>query len=138
VIQTWIELHDSEVLQVQRSDVGVALLLDAYVHRWEKGKEGWRGTGWTQAVRCTIGSVARSWKPPVLPARISDGHLYAPELHTRNMIPLPFSHNGRARLTLIFDTGAEFQLEGETIRLESIGPAQYVEDLPEEMRPEIR
>jgi hypothetical protein len=37
VIKTWVELHDSEVLQVQRSDEGAALLLDAYVHRWEQG-----------------------------------------------------------------------------------------------------
>jgi hypothetical protein len=137
VIQTWIELHDSEVLQVQRSDVGVALLLDAYVHRWEKGKEGWQGTGWTQPVRCTIGYVAKSWKPPVLPARISNGHLHAPDSEPGNIIPLPFSYDGPVVLTLIFDTGAEFQLEGDAVRLESIGPAQYVEDLPEDMRPDI-
>ena len=53
------------------------------------------------------------------------------------MIPLPFSYDGPALLMLIFDTGAEFQLEGDAVRLESIGPAEYVEDLPEDERPDV-
>ena len=123
---------------MHRNDVGVALLLDAYVHRWEQVKEGWRGTGWTQPVRCTIGHVAKSWKPPVLPARISDGHLHAPDSEPGNLIPFPFNYEGPARLSLIFDTGAEFQLEGDAVRLESTGRAQYVEDLPDDLRPKGR
>jgi hypothetical protein len=86
-------------------------------------------------VRCTIGHVVQSWESTVLPARISDGHLHAPDSAPGNMIPLPFSYDGPALLMLIFDTGAEFQLEGDAVRLESIRPAEYVEDLPEDERP---
>jgi hypothetical protein len=137
VIKTWVELHDSEVLRIERAGSdGVVLELDAYVHRWERVGDHWRGTGWAQPVRCTIRDVREKWQAPTLPARIDDGHLQAHDSWPGNLIPLPFQYDGEVRLSLLFESTEHIDWLGRSVQLEATGAAAFLEDLPEELKPD--
>jgi len=137
VIKTWVELHDSEVLRIEHAGSDrVVLELDAYVHRWESVGGHWRGTAWAQPVRCTIGDVLAEWQAPTLPARIDDGHLQAHDSWPGNLIPLPFRHEGEVRLSLLFESTEHIDWLGKSVQLEATGPAAFLEDLPEELKPD--
>ncbi len=89
-VTDWLEFHDSILTGFDARDTGVELLLDAYIHRWERRDDRWRGTGWMQGVRIVVSNSVSPSALPMLPVDISDGWLRLGAV----------AHNDRVRLPL--------------------------------------
>jgi hypothetical protein len=131
--RTWLELHDSTVNAVKRDPSGVIVELDAYVHRWDRMAEVWKGTGWMRQVLMRFGSV----HVPAIesPTEISDGWLQVSDVRHDNLIRLSLESTAPARLWLQLTNGNEFAITGQGVQLIAAGEATYVEDLPADLRP---
>jgi hypothetical protein len=70
-----------------------------------------------------------------LPVDILDGELMAGGTTHSNMVPLPFTAHGKTQLNLLFKTAEGLDLLGTGVELTAVGPARYVEDLPEDLWP---
>ena len=58
-----IEFHDSTISSVEHNGEAARLTLDAYVHRWERVNESWKGTGWGQRVEILVLGAAKLTSP---------------------------------------------------------------------------
>ena len=122
-----IELHDTRVERIERTDGSIVLWLSAYMHESDgrPGRDG--GTGWRLPARLVIenGEFGRPFSSPSL--RITDGHVAIGDCVFDNGLPLPFDKHGEIRLFL---SGAEGELliSGDHAYLEATGPAVYVEE----------
>ncbi len=132
---SWIEFHDSELLGVNAVDGGVEVLLSAYVHAWDVGEDGRRGTGWSQPVRIKLTNAVASAVEYALPLRISNGHMTVGVEISRNLVPLPFVATERTTLWLEFPNGILFEAVGASVDLEATGSARYIEPLPPDLWP---
>lgn len=133
----WLEFHDSTLTRFEPNDTRIELLLDAYIHRWEKLGDEWRGTGWTQPVSIVVGgTVAGSFALPTLPVEISDGWLQLGTTAANGIVRLPLQTSGVVRIRLQLSTADVVELVGSEVRIEATAPARYVEDLPLDVRPQ--
>ncbi len=132
---SWIEFHDSQLIDVHAVDEGVEVLLSAYVHAWDVAGDGRRGTGWNQSVRIRLTNAVASAVEDALPLRISNGHMtVGGEIH-RNLVPLPFTATERTTLRLELPRGMLFEAVGASVALEATGSARYIEPLPADLWP---
>jgi len=134
-LPSWIEFHDSVLTAVNQSAEAREILLDAYVHRWEKFGNQWRGTGWEQPVRIRMQNAVGSEALPVLPAEISDGELRASGLTQGTLLPVPFESSGDCGLLLRLVGGSTIDINGRGLQVEALGSGRFIENLPEDMRP---
>jgi hypothetical protein len=74
-VTEWLEFHDSTLTGFDARETHVELLLDAYIHRWERLNDGWRGTGRMQSVRIIVSDAIGLSAVPLIPVDISDGRL---------------------------------------------------------------
>lgn len=133
----WLEFHDSTLTWFAPHDTRIELLLDAYIHRWEKLDDEWRGTGWTQPVSIVVDdSVGGSFALPTLPVEISDGWLQLGTTAANGIVRLPLRTSGVVKMRLELSTGDIVELAGREVRIEVTAPARYVEDLPLDLRPQ--
>jgi hypothetical protein len=131
---TRIGFHDS-TLQSAAVDVDAAvILLDAYVYRWELIDERWRGTGWSQLVRISIGTPAIG-ESTSRSIEIYDGCLEVGTSRLGGAVPLPFSAEGPVSLRISPRVGAEIGFSGQGVTVEEVGEASFIEDLPSDMAP---
>jgi hypothetical protein len=130
----WLEFHDSILTAIRPGETHVELLLDAYIHRWERVNDDWRGTGCCQRVRITMTRPVAVPAAPLLPVAIADGGVQLDAI-TADVVRLPFDATGAVRVWLQLITADVLELSGGAVRLEGAEPARYVEDLPAEMRP---
>src|SRR2546426_10441141 len=72
---SWIEFHDSELMEAARSDLETSILLDAYVHRWDD-LDRRSGTGWMQQVRLIVGKAVGHLPTLSGPTRIAGLHSF--------------------------------------------------------------
>ena len=107
----WLEFHDSTLA---RLDVAghVELLLDAYIHRWERVNDGWKGTGWMQSVRIVVSNAVGLSAVPLLPVGISDGRLQLGRLAPKDIVRLPLQASGQIRIWLQLTTADVVELTG--------------------------
>ena len=120
---------------MQACTTHVELLLDAYIHRWERVNDAWKGTGCVQHVRIVVSSPAAGPAMPPLPVDIYDGSLQLGTATSDCIVGLPFQASGAVRLWLQLVTGDVVEFTGSAVRIEGTGPAQYIEDLPLEFLP---
>jgi hypothetical protein len=124
-----IELHDSEVSQIH--EIGQSVVVEfspAYVHK-SHGKPGIdAGTGWVQNARLTLTGATVSGDRPPLPRALWDGSLLVGGLERDNTLPVPLQAYGPIELRLVFASGQEIVVSAESIELEFIGEASYVEE----------
>jgi hypothetical protein len=124
-----IELHDSEVSQIH--EIGQSVVIEfspAYVHK-SHGKPGVdAGTGWVQNARLTLTGATVSGDRPPLPGALWDGSLLVGGLEHDNVVPIPLAARGSVELRLFFASGQEIVVSAESIELELIGEASYVEE----------
>lgn len=132
----WLEFHDSTLEAVRASDAHVELLLDAYIHRWERVNDEWKGTGWMRRVRIAMTRPAAVPAVPFLPVEISDGDLQLDAVPRHVMVRFPFEASGAVRLWLQLITSDVVECTGSAVRIEGMEPARYLEDLPADMRPQ--
>ncbi len=124
-----IELHDSECLQVEVGDDGTGfVLLDAYVHRSE-GRPGWEaGEGGIQRVRLTFQNVAINGLVGDLPAYIYEGSLATGDAVLDNMIELPASYPEESIFKIMLSEDARvLTVSGTNVNLLIEGEFRYVE-----------
>jgi hypothetical protein len=129
-VKAALELYDSRVDRVDLVDGGAIVHFShAYIHKSSgtPGKDA--GTGWSQEAQLILAAVADFGPLPALPAAISDGYLEVGAIR-HPLIPLPFSRRGRAILSLVLESGAEFEVVGERPVVELIGPARFLENYP--------
>jgi hypothetical protein len=131
-LPNWIEFHDSTLTAITQSADGTAIELAAYVHRWERLGDQWRGTGWEQPVRMRTESAGGPLIVPALPADISDGELRAEGLTQGDLVPLPFEAPGDFALKLRMVGGGVIDIIGRGLQIEPFGDASFIEDLPDD------
>jgi hypothetical protein len=135
-LPSWIEFHDSTLTTVKQSSDGGEVELIAYVHRWDLIGDQWRGTGWEQPVRMTMQSAVSASLAPVLPIDISDGEPRADGLTPDDLVPLPFESPGDFALILQLVDGSVINISGRGLSVDGLDGARFVEDLPEDMKPD--
>ena len=136
-MSTTLEFHDSTLTALSETSVGVTLDLDAYVHRWEASGDSWHGTGWMQPVRILISGARREQLAAALPLDIAGGRLRVGAITHRNVIPLPFSALDSVGLWLQLVDATIVEAEGSAVSVEPCGEANFVEDLPDDLRPVV-
>jgi hypothetical protein len=132
---SWMEFHDSWLESAELGADGAFLLLKAYVHRWEQVDGIWKGTGWSQPISVTIG-------PPAIGDETTEelglygGCLTIDSRVHNNWLPLPFSAEGQVALRFDLTEGGIIEFMGRNVRVEAVGEATYVENLPDDMKPD--
>jgi len=129
-----IELHDTRVERIERTDSKIVLWLSAYMHESD-GRPGLdRGTGWSLPARLVIenGEFDHPFSSPSL--WVTDGYIAIGDGVFDNLIPLPFDEHGEIHL-LFSGAEGELAIHGSRVCLEPTGPAVYVEEsFPSEER----
>jgi hypothetical protein len=128
-VNTIIELHDSTVAEIVRSDGTVIVhFLPAYLHKSE-GRPGFdSGTGWVQEARLIFVDAFVSGGFPDLPCRVMDGESVVGGERHGNIIPVPLEVTESTELRLIFDSTHIVTVTGRGVRLEMFGEPRYVEE----------
>jgi hypothetical protein len=134
-VTEWLEFHDSALTAVSTRATHVEILLDAYIHRWERLHNVWKGTGWSRSVRILVSSPAAGPATPPLPVDISDGRLEFGAVTSDGIVGFPFQASGVVRLWLQLVTADIVEVTGSAVRIEGTGPGRYIEDLPRDWRP---
>jgi hypothetical protein len=134
-VPTRIEFHDSTLKGCEQFGADVEIGLDAYVHRWNMVDGAWRGTGWVQPVRVLVSNVVGPWVAPVTRVDISSGRLRVGDVIHDNTVELPFVASDSIEVWLQLASSEVVELAGLAVRIEPVGEARYVEDLPDELRP---
>ena len=132
----WLEFHDSTLTGLDAREPNVELLLDAYIPRWERLNDGWRGTGWMQSVRIVVSNATGLSALPRLPVKISDGRLQLGTVALNNVVRLPLQASCVVRIWLQLATADVVELTGSAVCLEATADARYIEELPAELRPQ--
>lgn len=132
---SWIEFHDSTLTAVRQQAGTREIVLDAYIHRWELLGDKWRGTGWTQSVRILMQNAVGPDVVPAVPVAISTGDLRLADAMPGGLVPFPFESTGDFVLSLHLTDGHLIEIAGRGLQIRSLNGPQFVEDLPEDMRP---
>jgi hypothetical protein len=135
-VTDWLEFHDSILAGFEARETRVELLLDAYIHRWERLDDQWRGTGCMQRVCIVVSDAVGSSAAPVLPVEISDGWLQVGAMAPNGLVRLPLQASGAIRMRLQLNTADVVEFTGSAVRIEATADARYVEDLPADLRPQ--
>jgi hypothetical protein len=131
----WLEFHDAELLALAATPQSAIIRLRGYIHQWQQTPAGWVGTGWNQHVLLHIESPT-SGVPPIEPARISDGTLACGPEAYRSLLRVPFVAAAPSHLRLELANGGVLEVAGARVSVEAEGDATYVEDLPDDLRPD--
>ncbi len=132
-----IELHDSELDAIAFEGADVILHFPhLYIHASD-GRPGWdRGTGWSQEAFLRIGRahVQGKFSEESRAAYdgvhcLSSGHLTIDGNQSQNIIPIPLNVRGTVELSLEC-WGDTVRVSGDSITLELLGEAKYVEEFP--------
>ncbi len=122
-----IELHDTRVERIERTDGSIVLWLSAHMHESDGRPGRDRGTGWTVPARLVIvyGKFVRPFSSPSLWVMV--GHVAIGDRLFDNGIPLPFDERGELRLFLSGVEG-EVAIGGDRAYFEATGPAIFIEE----------
>ena len=129
-----IEFHDSTISTIAHDDEAARLTLDAYVHRWERVNDSWKGTGWGQRVEILVLGAAKVTSPE-LPAELRGGTVRSGQVTHENLVPLPFTSSGPATIRFELVSGQVLEVAGRQVVIVPTGDGHYIEDLPGEFRP---
>ena len=132
----WLEFHDSILTGFDARETRVELLLDAYIHRWERLNDEWRGTGWMQSVRIVVSNALGLSAVPPLPVEVSDGRLQLGAAAPNDIVRLPLQASGGIRLWLQLITADVGELTGNAVIIETTADARYIEELSADLRPQ--
>lgn len=122
-----IEIHDSTLEWIEySSDILIATML-AYVHRSEGEPAIDIGTGWSQKlqVRCLRGRVRNGFNE--VPMELLGGRVEVPGEKFDNVVPLPFSRQGRSRIQLDGWNERVVVIEADGIEIVLLGEPTFIE-----------
>jgi hypothetical protein len=106
-----IEFHDSKISSLAHDGEAARVTLDAYVHRWERVHDSWKGTGWDQRVEIVVMGAAKLTLPD-LPAELRGGCVRSGQVMHENMVPLPFTSSGPAAVRFDLVSGDVLEVSG--------------------------
>jgi hypothetical protein len=125
-----VEFHDSEVVRVEVRSQGLAVVLDAYVHR-SSGRPGVdSGSGWSQEAILQFEGASVYGGFQSFPASLRDGSLGTPDGVFSNVIPAPSSFRGPIHLELHGVTGERMTVDAASLELVLSGEAKYLDEFP--------
>jgi hypothetical protein len=133
-MNTAIEMHDSECLEVEIDEQGNGfVLLDAYVHRTDGNPGISSGQGGIQRIRIKVAHITIEGNVGALPATVYEGSVALKESVQRNIIPLPASSAEKfelemmlaedARIIVVAGTGVSIEAEGDFRFVEPFDPS---------------
>ncbi len=73
--------------------------------------------------------------PSHLPCDLDGGEVRSGQIWHNSLVPLPFNADGPTSLMLEDLTGLTLEFAGRSVTIESVGDAEYVEDLPGDFVP---
>jgi hypothetical protein len=131
-MNTAVEMHDSEILSIDREETGQgSVLLDAYAHR-TNGEPGVDpGEGGVQRIRIRVEEMAVEGEVGNLPAYILEGSVKFEQTIQDNIVPFPAAYFGRVRMSMILSPDARVVVvAGTGISFEAEGEFRFVENFP--------
>ena len=128
-----LEFHDSKITSMSQAGGAIEIVLDAYVHRWDKSSGAWKGEGWRQPVLLTMTGALTL--PPKLESDVLEtGEISGAVAHT-HLVPLPLGASGPASLRLETMAGEVLEFAGSDVKVEATGEGRFVERLPDAFKP---
>jgi hypothetical protein len=97
--------------------------------------DAWIGTGWAQPVRILITNAVSRLSVPVGPVRIYGGRVKVGTITHENLVPLPFAASEMIALWIQLANADELNIDGDSIQIEALGEARFVEKLPADFGP---
>lgn len=129
-----LEFHDSKIVSLSQAGGAIEIVLDAYVHRWDKSSGAWKGEGWRQPVLIAMTGALKL--PPKLESdMLETGEISAGELTHTHLVPLPLDAKGPAALRLETMEGEVLEFSGRDISAATTGEGRFVERLPDAFKP---
>ena len=130
----WLEFHDSDLIEIVSGDDLVAVRLRAYIHEWQQSESGWSGTGWIQPVEIFLrGNPSASAS---VTGEIWNGTLKLGDDELLHLVPIPFIADRPTHLQIELTSGAVVEVHAARVSVDSCGAPTFVENLPNDMRPD--
>jgi len=124
-----IELHDSEVVAVERADDAVVVRLVAYVHR-SAGRPGFdSGTVWSQPVELVFSSGVIVEQPRAFPWEM-DGGGVSGGVEFDGLVPLPASVRSPVRFTACGVYGESLEVRAAGLAVVATADGSLIETFP--------
>ena len=122
-----IELHDSEIAEVEANGRTLRIVLDpAYVHR-SSGRPGIDpGDGLLQKTELIFSEASWSGLSPTCKGTVSDGSVLVDQ-SSLELLPCPMRTTGRIAAQIQFKSGDVLKVEAKAISCTAIGPAKWLE-----------
>ena len=127
---TAVEIHDSTLERIESDDGALVVVISAYVHRSPGRPSIDAGTGWSQTLQLRFRQGLAKGSVDTIPLELLDGHLEVSGHRFDNIIPVPIEHPGPAKIELRGWNGARVRIVGESVEVELVGPARYLEEYP--------
>ena len=126
-----VQLAESIISSVMRDERDVVVKFSpAFVIRSEGVPGVDASTRWTQGVTLRFGNGETEGEVPELPAAIVAGRIAINNVSYLDMIPMPLESAGRITLELeLVGDGVKLALTGETVKLELLDDAKYIEHI---------
>jgi hypothetical protein len=122
-----IEIHDSTLVSlVIRGDEAV-LRFEFYIHQSAGKPLQDPGSGWSQGGILRIKGPVMNGSFSDFPRDLHDGQITLDGTISKNVIPIPLSHQGSVELRLQ-SWGDAISISGSEVQLELIGEPKYIED----------
>lgn len=117
-----IELHDSTVSGIETHGSSILITFShAYVHL--------DGKGWSQEAEIRIDEASLDGGSVAFPAKVADGQLATEDGPYHNLLLLPLSTRGAARLEVEFVSGEVIRISGCGVVVSPKGPINFLEDV---------
>jgi hypothetical protein len=123
-----IELHDSDIVELRRSGRELRVVLDpAYVHRSTGQPAIDSGSGHLQTGELVFAEAQVSELGGICVGTITDGFVAAGTVRHTNVVPLPLHLEGPVSAEFVFTSGAVLRVTSAGVIWVPTGEARYVE-----------
>jgi hypothetical protein len=131
-MNTAIEMHDSEVLSIEREDRGKGfVLLNAYVHRTDGEPGVAPAEGGIQPIRIRFEEMTVEGEVGDLPTYIFEGSIKFGQNIQDNIVPFPAAYSGPVRMSVMLSPDARVVIvAGSGSSIEAEGEFKFVEHFP--------
>jgi hypothetical protein len=128
MVNTAVELHDSDVVAVAPVGTAVIIRLAAYVHRSD-GRSGIDpGSGWSQWVELVFTDGVVEERPAELPCTLDDGGVSG-GAEFAGMIPLPTTVGTRVWFEARGLCGERLTVRGTGLKVVAVGEGTFIESV---------
>ena len=117
-----LELHDSDISQVEESDGELKIVFSgAYILA--------EGKGWMQEAVLLLNGGKVNNLPSQYPVTVSDGFLVVGGQEIPNLLSLPLSLEGECLVKLVLTNGEALEVTGTNPKIQLIGERKFVEEV---------